>query len=55
MPIPATTKLHRLDENMASADIRLSADDLAAIEAAVPHAAVMGERYDPTVLKTVNL
>ena len=45
-PIPGTTKLHRLKENIAAAEIRLSPEDLAAIEAAVPESAVEGERYE---------
>ena len=47
MPIPGTTNLGRLVENVAAARIALSAADLAAIEAAMPADAVIGERYDP--------
>ena len=32
MPIPGTTKLHRLEENLAAADIELTPDDLREIE-----------------------
>lgn len=46
VPIPGTTKVHRLEENAAAADIRLSAEDLSAIERAMPATAVTGERYD---------
>jgi aryl-alcohol dehydrogenase-like predicted oxidoreductase len=49
-PIPRTTKLHRLDENLGAADLRLSDEDLAAIEAAVSQVAVEGDRY-PAHLK----
>lgn len=45
VPIPGTTKIHRLEENLAAADIHLSADDLAAIEGAIPKTAVVGGRY----------
>ena len=45
VPIPGTTKIHRLEENLAAAEIRLSADDLAAIEYAIPKTAVVGGRY----------
>jgi len=44
--IPGTNKVRKLEENVAAAGISLSRDDRAAIEAAVPHDAVMGERYD---------
>jgi aryl-alcohol dehydrogenase-like predicted oxidoreductase len=47
VPIPGTTNLGRLEENTAAAEIALSAADLAAIEAAMPADAVVGERYDP--------
>ncbi|HET6971194.1 MAG TPA: aldo/keto reductase [Phenylobacterium sp.] len=55
VPIPGTTKVARLQENVAAAAIQLSADDLAAIEAAVPETAVEGGRYDETGLAMVNL
>jgi aryl-alcohol dehydrogenase-like predicted oxidoreductase len=54
-PIPGTTKVSRLEENVAAADIRLSKADLAAIEAAVPETEVEGARYDETGLAMVNL
>jgi aryl-alcohol dehydrogenase-like predicted oxidoreductase len=43
VPIPGTTKLHRLEENVAAADIELTADDLREIDEALPEA--QGERY----------
>ena len=49
VPIPGTTKVHRLEENTASADIDLDAEDLAAIAATMPEEAVQGERYNPQV------
>jgi len=45
VPIPGTTKLHRLEENIGAAAIELSADDIARIEAALSHIAVQGDRY----------
>lgn len=54
-PIPGTTKISRLEENVAAAAIVLSDDDLAAIEAAVPETAVEGARYDERGLSMVNL
>jgi aryl-alcohol dehydrogenase-like predicted oxidoreductase len=47
VPIPGTTKLHRLDENVGAAAIELSADDLATIDRAFAGIAVQGERYSP--------
>jgi pyridoxine 4-dehydrogenase len=44
-PIPGTTKLHRLEENVGAAAITLSPADLAAIEDAVCAVEVHGERY----------
>jgi aryl-alcohol dehydrogenase-like predicted oxidoreductase len=45
VPIPGTTKLHRLEENLGAANIELTPDDLHNIEAAVSQVTVQGERY----------
>lgn len=45
VPIPGTTKLHRLEENLGSANLELSADDLRDIESAVSGVEVQGARY----------
>lgn len=45
VPIPGTRKLERLEENIAAADIELTAEDLAEIDAAFPKGAVVGGRY----------
>ncbi|MEO6842851.1 MAG: aldo/keto reductase [Bradyrhizobium sp.] len=45
VPIPGTTKLHRLQENLGAADVELTPSDLAAIEAAVSKVTVQGDRY----------
>ena len=45
VPIPGTRRIDRLEENVAATQIALSADDLAAIEAALPASEVVGERY----------
>lgn len=55
LPIPGTTKIGRLEENVGAAEIELTPDDLAAIEAAVPETAVEGARYDERGLSMVNL
>jgi len=44
-PIPGTTKLHRLEENIGAASLRLSADDLSAIETTLAGVKVQGDRY----------
>ena len=44
-PIPGTKRVRYLEENVGAADVELSADDLASLEAAVPRSAVAGERY----------
>jgi aryl-alcohol dehydrogenase-like predicted oxidoreductase len=49
-PIPGTTKLARLEENIGAADLRLTSDDLAAIESAASRITIAGERYAPTHL-----
>jgi aryl-alcohol dehydrogenase-like predicted oxidoreductase len=45
VPIPGTTKLHRLEENLGGATIDLSFEDLAEIEKAAAEITVQGERY----------
>lgn len=45
MPIPGTTKLHRLDENLGAADLALEPADLSAIEAALAGIEIQGARY----------
>ncbi len=45
VPIPGTTKLRRLEENLAAASIELSSDDLREIESASSQIKVQGERY----------
>ncbi|RJF86839.1 aldo/keto reductase [Oleomonas cavernae] len=45
VPIPGTTKLHRLEENLGAADVALTPGDLRDIESAVSAIAVQGARY----------
>jgi aryl-alcohol dehydrogenase-like predicted oxidoreductase len=47
VPIPGTTKLDRLEENISSAEVKLAGADLQAIEAAVSSISVRGDRYSP--------
>ena len=50
VPIPGTTKLHRLEENLGGADITLDAAELKAIDTALAQIRIEGERY-PESLK----
>ena len=45
VPIPGTTKLHRLEENLGAANVELTASDLREIEAAASTITVQGARY----------
>ena len=54
VPIPGTTKLHRLEENLAAADVELSVADLREIEDAAANIHVEGERYAPAQLAMVG-
>ena len=53
-PIPGTTKLHRLEENIGAAAVELSPVDLADIESALAAIQVEGERYPPSLQKNVG-
>ena len=44
-PIPGTTKLHRLEENVVGANVALTVDDLAQIDAVLARIKVVGDRY----------
>jgi aryl-alcohol dehydrogenase-like predicted oxidoreductase len=55
VPIPGTTKLHRLEENLGAAEVTLTAADLAAIESAAAAIQVEGERYPEQLMKTTGL
>lgn len=54
VPIPGTTKLHRLEENLGAANIELSGNDLRDISAAVSKIAVQGDRYPAHLQQRVN-
>lgn len=53
-PIPGTTKVHRLEENLASVDVELSRADLADIGKAAAQILIEGERYAPSQLAMVG-
>jgi aryl-alcohol dehydrogenase-like predicted oxidoreductase len=54
VPIPGTTKLHRLEENIRAANVQLTASDLAEIERAVSAITVKGERYPEQLMTTTG-
>lgn len=54
VPIPGTTKLHRLAENIAATEIDLSANELADIQTIVSSAPVLGERHSAQAQKTID-
>jgi aryl-alcohol dehydrogenase-like predicted oxidoreductase len=54
VPIPGTTKLHRLEENIGAAAMALSPDELRDIEHALSSVAVQGARYPEHLQKLVN-
>ena len=55
VPIPGTKRVKYLEENAAAADVRLSDEQLAALDAAVPVGAVAGDRYPADSMRSVEL
>ena len=55
IPIPGTTKLPRLIENLGALEFTLTPEELAAITAVAPRGFAAGERYDETRMKMLNL
>jgi aryl-alcohol dehydrogenase-like predicted oxidoreductase len=55
VPIPGTTKLHRLEENIGAAAVELSAGDLQQIESAAAEIKVQGARYPEHIEKMTGL
>jgi aryl-alcohol dehydrogenase-like predicted oxidoreductase len=54
VPIPGTTKLHRLEENLAAADLDLTPVDLAEIDRALSEITIHSERYPSWMQQTVG-
>jgi aryl-alcohol dehydrogenase-like predicted oxidoreductase len=54
VPIPGTTKLHRLEENVGAATVTLSVKDLSAIETALAGIPVEGHRYSEQAQKMID-
>src|SRR5256714_15566749 len=55
VPIPGTTKLARLDENIGAVTIKLTADDLRQIESAASKITIQGARYPEQLEKRTGL
>ena len=54
VPIPGTSSVERLDENVHSLDLILTSDDLDRLERAAPKGAVSGDRYEPGMMQLIN-
>jgi aryl-alcohol dehydrogenase-like predicted oxidoreductase len=54
VPIPGTTKLHRLEENIEAAGVELTADDLGEVERAAREITVQGARYPDQIERMSN-
>jgi aryl-alcohol dehydrogenase-like predicted oxidoreductase len=54
VPIPGTTKLHRLEENIGAAAVELTADDIRQITGACSKIPVQGERYPESRQRMIN-
>lgn len=54
VPIPGTTKLHRLEENLAAAAVVVPSDVLDELDAAAAAVQIAGERYSPQMQKLIN-
>jgi aryl-alcohol dehydrogenase-like predicted oxidoreductase len=54
VPIPGTTKLHRLEENLAAAEIKLTPQDLEELESAACQVTIHGARYSEGAQKMVD-
>jgi pyridoxine 4-dehydrogenase len=54
VPIPGTTKLNRLEENVGAANVILTATDLQAIDSALKAIEIVGDRYPAHLQKAVN-
>ena len=55
VPIPGTTKLHRLEENLGAVSVALSGDDLAEIDTALAKISLLGARLPEAALKMTGL
>jgi aryl-alcohol dehydrogenase-like predicted oxidoreductase len=54
VPIPGTKRRKYLEENGAAADIKLTAQEVAELETAIPQDEVVGERYAPAAMRAID-
>jgi aryl-alcohol dehydrogenase-like predicted oxidoreductase len=54
VPIPGTTKLHRLEENLGAVNVKLTDDDLSKLHAATANIDIQGARYPEQLQKLVG-
>jgi aryl-alcohol dehydrogenase-like predicted oxidoreductase len=54
VPIPGTTKISRLEENLGGASVELTSNDVSALESASSAIKVEGERYPATHQKLID-
>jgi aryl-alcohol dehydrogenase-like predicted oxidoreductase len=54
VPIPGTTKLHRLEENLGAVTVELTGEDLRSIEFALSKITVQGDRYPANLQQRVG-
>ena len=54
VPIPGTTKPHRVEENVAAAELALTAEELERLDAAAPVGAAVGDRYPMPMMRSLD-
>jgi pyridoxine 4-dehydrogenase len=54
VPIPGTTKLDRLEENLGAVEVVLTADDLGEIEQALDEISIQGDRYNESTQQMID-
>jgi aryl-alcohol dehydrogenase-like predicted oxidoreductase len=54
VPIPGTTKLHRLEENIGAVNVELTPNDLREIDAAAAQITVSGHRYSESSQRMID-
>ena len=54
IPIPGTKRRKYVEENAAAVDIRLTSEEVAELEAAVPENEIAGERYAEAAMKAID-
>jgi aryl-alcohol dehydrogenase-like predicted oxidoreductase len=54
VPIPGTTKVHRVEENIASASVELTPDDIGEINSAASTIPIQGDRLPESILRMSN-